>query len=173
MTMAKQISKATRAAKDSQGTKKRTGRKPTYVVTLSDEDKEFLASVIAKRSAPAAQVTRAKIALLANEHVRLRDIADELDVSHFTVSKWVRRFALFGVRSLGDAPRSGVPRTHGDDKIAEIIKLTTTTTPPDSSTHWSTNTMAVAAGVSPSTVGRIWRTFGLKPYIVETFTHIQ
>ena len=34
-----------------------------------------------------------------------------------------RRFALYGVRSLGDAPRSGVPRTHGDDKIAEIIKL--------------------------------------------------
>ena len=75
--------------------------------------------------------------------------ADELDVSNFTVSKWVRRF---GVRSLGDAPRSGVPRTHGDDKIAEIIKLTTTTTPPDSSTHWSTNTMAAVAGVSPSTI---------------------
>ena len=34
-----------------------------------------------------------------------------------------RRFALFGVRSLGDAPRPGVPRTHGDDKIAEIVKL--------------------------------------------------
>ncbi|KJE75344.1 hypothetical protein [Ferrimicrobium acidiphilum] len=51
MTMAKQISKVTRAAKDSQGTKKRTGRRPTYVLTLSDEDKEFLASVIAKRSA--------------------------------------------------------------------------------------------------------------------------
>jgi hypothetical protein len=77
MTMAKQISKATRAAKDSEGTKKRTGRKPTYVVTLS----EVL---------EAAQVVRAKIALLANEHVRLRDIADELDVSHFTVSKWAK-----------------------------------------------------------------------------------
>jgi hypothetical protein len=96
--------------------------------------------------------------------------ADELDVSHFTVSKRPRRFALYGVRSLGDAPRSGVPRTHGDDKIAEIIKLTTATTPPDASTHWSTNTMAVATGVSPSTVGRIWRTFGLKPHMVESFT---
>jgi len=38
MTMAKQISRATQAAKESEGTKKRTGRKPTYVVTLSDED---------------------------------------------------------------------------------------------------------------------------------------
>ena len=51
MTNAKQISNATQAAKNAQGTKKRTGRRPTYVVTLSDEDKEFLASVIAKRSA--------------------------------------------------------------------------------------------------------------------------
>ena len=49
MTMAKQISRATQAARDSEGTKKRTGRKPTYVVTLSDEDKEFLTSFIAKR----------------------------------------------------------------------------------------------------------------------------
>ncbi|WP_298442432.1 hypothetical protein, partial [Ferrimicrobium sp.] len=26
---------------------------------------------------------------------------------------------LYGVKSLGDAPRPGVPRTHGDDKIAK------------------------------------------------------
>jgi predicted DNA-binding transcriptional regulator YafY len=145
MTMAKHISRATQAAKESEGTKKRTGRKPTYVVTLSDEDKEFLTSFIAKRNAPAVQVMRAKIALLANEGVRLRDIADELDVSTFTVSKWVKRFALFGVRSLGDAPRSGTPRTHGDDKIAEIIERTTMTEPPDASTHLPTNTMAAVA----------------------------
>jgi transposase len=170
MTMAKHLSKATQAANDSQGTKKRTGRQPTYVVTLSDEDKEFLVSVIAQRSAPAAHVVRAKIALLANEHLKLRDIADELDISECMVSQWVRRFALYGVRSLGDAPRSGVPRTHGDDTIAEIIKLTTTTTALDESTHWSTNTMAAVVSVSPSTVGRIWRTFGLKPHMVETFT---
>lgn len=167
MTMAKHITKARQA---SEGTKKRSGRRPTYIVTLNDDDKEYLSSVIAKRSAPAVEVTRAKIALLAGEHVRLRDIAEELDISEFMVSKWVRRFALYGVHSLSDAPRTGTPRTHGDDKITEIITLTTTTTPPDESTHWSTNTMAAFVGVSPSTVGRIWRTFGLKPHMVESFT---
>jgi len=30
--------------------------------------------------------------------------------------------------------------------------------------------MAAVAEVSPSTVGRIWRTFGLKPHMVEGFT---
>ena len=29
--------------------------------------------------------------------------------------------------------------------------------------------MAERAGVSASTVGRIWRTFGLQPHIVESF----
>jgi hypothetical protein len=62
MTMAEHLSKATQATKDVQGTKKRTGRQPTYVVTLSDEDKESLTSVIAKRNAPAVVVIRAKIA---------------------------------------------------------------------------------------------------------------
>jgi hypothetical protein len=46
----------------------------------------------------------------------------------------------------------------------------TMTEPPDPSTHLPTNTMAAVAGVSPSTVGRIWRTFGLKPHMVEGFT---
>jgi hypothetical protein len=123
MTMAKQISRVTQPAKGSEGTKKRTGRKPTYVLTLSDEEKEFLTSFIAKRNAPAVQVMRAKIALLANEGVRFCDIADELDVSTFRVSKWVRRFALFGVRSLGDAPRSKTPRTHGDVATTPPKKL--------------------------------------------------
>ncbi len=57
-----------------------------------------------------------------------------------------------------------------DDKIAEIIRLTTTTTLCDSSTHWSTKTMAALSEVSLATAARIWRTFGLKPHMVENFT---
>ncbi len=68
VTMAKHIAKVTKATKESEGDKKRTGYKPTYAA-LSDEDKEFLVSVIAKRNTRAAQVVRAKIALLAKEQV--------------------------------------------------------------------------------------------------------
>ena len=42
------------------------------------------------------------------------------------------------------------------------------TTPPGE-THWSTRTMAKAAGMSHTMVGRIWRTFGLQPHVTETF----
>jgi transposase len=61
----------------------------------------------------------------------------------------------------------------GMTRSLKIIRLTTTTAPPNASTHWSTNTMAALAGVSPSTVGKIWRTFGLKPHMVETFTYVK
>ena len=36
-------------------------------------------------------------------------------------------------------------------------------------THWSTRTMARAAGISEASVRRIWRAHGLKPHQVRTF----
>ena len=41
------------------------------------------------------------------------------------------------------------------------------TTPPGE-THWSTRSMAKAAGVSHTMVGRIWRTFRLQPHRTES-----
>ncbi|MHB8190961.1 MAG: helix-turn-helix domain-containing protein [Ferrimicrobium sp.] len=149
------------------------GRPIVYHVTLSEEERENLLALIRQTTAPQAQVRRAKIALYADEGMGTGAIAKKLSLSAQTVDKWRRRFSLFGVKTLSDAPRSGAPRTHGDDKITEIIKLTTTTDPPDSPTHWSTNTMAVMASVSPSTVGRIWRTFGLKPHMVSDLYALQ
>jgi hypothetical protein len=37
------------------------------------------------------------------------------------------------------------------------------------SLHWSTRNMARHSGISTSSVGRIWRAFGLQPHRVETF----
>ena len=40
---------------------------------------------------------------------------------------------------------------------------------PGQDTHWSTRTMAGETGLSQSSVSRIWRAFGLKPHLVETW----
>jgi hypothetical protein len=40
---------------------------------------------------------------------------------------------------------------------------------PTDTTHWSTRSMARATGMSQSSVSRIWRAFGLKPHLVDTF----
>jgi hypothetical protein len=40
---------------------------------------------------------------------------------------------------------------------------------PENATHWSRARMAEHSGLSESTVGRIWRAFGLAPHRTDTF----
>ena len=61
---------------------------------------------------------------------------------------------------LADAPRSGAPRTVGDDLVEKVI-TTTLEEKPRGSTHWSTRMLAAKVGLSHTTVGEIWRAFGL------------
>jgi transposase len=69
---------------------------------------------------------------------------------------------------LHDEPRPGVPRSITDDDVERVIVKTLEETPTDA-THWSTRSMAKATGMSQSGVSRIWRAFGLKPHLRETF----
>ena len=85
-----------------------------------------------------------------------------------TVTRWLGRFEAQDMKGMEDAPRSGRPPLILSSKIAEIVEKTTRETPPGA-THWSTRTLAPVAGVSPSTVGRIWRAHGLKPHRVSSF----
>jgi transposase len=65
-------------------------------------------------------------------------------------------------------PGRGRKATITDEKVAEIVELTTKTTP-KGHTHWSTRTMAKRAGVSKDTVQRIWSELGIQPHRVDTF----
>ena len=49
-----------------------------------------------------------------------------------------------------------------------MVVATLERTPADA-THWSWASMAAECGLSRSTVGRIWKAFGLKSHQVETF----
>ena len=52
--------------------------------------------------------------------------------------------------------------------MAEVVKRTLETSPADA-THWSIHSMAREAGLSPATVRRIRKAFGLQPHRSETF----
>src|SRR5574337_458483 len=54
------------------------------------------------------------------------------------------------------------------EKIAAVVHTTLHTKPPQA-THWSVRTMAAAAGLSPSSIQRIWSAHGLKPHLAKTF----
>ena len=90
-----------------------------------------------------------------------------MSIAH-TVGKWRRRFLASRLDGLHDEPRPGTPRTISDDDVEAVIVKTLEETPVDA-THWSTRSMAKATGMSQSAVSRIWRAFGLKPHLVDTF----
>jgi transposase len=69
---------------------------------------------------------------------------------------------------LVDEPRPGAPRKVTDEQIEQVVVATLERAPADA-THWSRASMAAASGLSKSTVGRIWKAFGLKPHQVDTF----
>jgi len=85
-----------------------------------------------------------------------------------TVSKWRLRFSQDRLDGLVDAPRPGAARTIGDD-VVEAVLVDTLESAPKDATHWSTRGLAAKHGISHTTVGEIWRAFGLKPWRQVSF----
>ncbi len=137
-------------------------------ILLSAEARLELEGLVRRRKTAQGLARRAWIVLLAADGFFNKDIAARLGADVNTVGKWRRRYAERGLDGLYDEPRPGAPRQIGDDTIAETIRLTLETTPPDA-THWSLRSMARAVGHAPSTIYRIWRAFGLQPHRIETF----
>jgi len=145
----------------------RTGR-PRATVTLTADERQQLDS-LAHRSRSAPDVARrARIILACADGRETTAVARRLHVSATTVCKWRSRFLEERLDGLLDEPRPGTPRTITDDQIEQIVIRTLETTP-RGATHWSVRDMAKASGISPSSVNRIWRAFGLQPHRSETF----
>ena len=137
-------------------------------IELSASERCELEGLARPRRTAQGLARRARIVLLAAEGHENKKIAVDLGTTPDTVGKWRRRFDERRTDGLYDEPRSGAPRTIGDDAIAETVRRTLEETPADA-THWSLRSMSRAVGYAPSTIHRIWRAFGLQPHRSETF----
>src|SRR5918994_1665460 len=147
--------------------KRRRGR-PTVQIMLSDEERQTLERWARRGSSSQALALRCRIVLACAEGLSNVEAGAQLGVHQATVGKWRGRFAARRLEGLSDEPRPGVPRSITDAQVEQVIVKTLEEAPTDA-THWSTRSMAKATGMSQTAISRIWRAFGLKPHLVETW----
>src|ERR671911_656035 len=142
--------------------------RPRQPLSVTDDERQVLLRWWRRPKSPHSIAQRSRIVLLAADGLSNVAVAERVGVNQATVVKWRKRFLERRLDGLVDEPRPGAPRTISDGDVEAVIVRTLEDTPPDA-THWSTRDLAKTVGMSPSSVGRIWKAFGLKPWLTDTF----
>jgi len=138
-------------------------------ITVRRSDRRRLRALIADRNAPQKHVWRAEIVLLSGDGIGTNAIMRRTGKSKTCVWRWQERFAAAGMEGLlRDRTRPSRIKPLGAG-VAERVVALTLADPPAAATHWTGAMMAEAAGISVSSVQRIWRAHGLRPHRVRQF----
>jgi transposase len=130
-------------------------RRYRELLKLTDEQREELTRWAQSRTLPAGDVLRAKLILALADGESYSSIERTLRTSRPTIARWKARFEQDGMAGLDARHRGSKPHTATPAVQARILRRTLQK-PEDGSTHWSCRKMAVALGVSKSTVQRMW-----------------
>jgi transposase len=138
-------------------------------LNVSPADRVRLDAVVADRNSPQKHVWRSRIVLLSADGCGTNEIMRLTGKSKTCVWRWQERFMAAGADGLlRDKTRpSRIPPL--DAQVADRVVALTLTDPPGEITHWTSAAMAEAAGISVSSVQRIWRAHGLQPHRMRQF----
>jgi transposase len=138
-------------------------------LNVSPADRVRLDTVVADRNSPQKHVWRSRIVLLSADGCGTNEIMRLTGKSKTCVWRWQERFMAAGADGLlRDKTRpSRIPPL--DAEVADRVVALTLTDPPGETTHWTSAAMAEVAGISVSSVQRIWRSHGLQPHRMRQF----
>jgi transposase len=137
-------------------------------IVLTEEERRVLEGYARRRTTAQALALRARIVLRCAQGGENTEIGAELKINRNTIGRWRQRFYDSRLNGLHDEPRPGAPRLITDEKVERVV-VATLETKPKGATHWSTRDMAKHSGLSHSSIGRIWRAFGLQPHRSDAF----
>jgi len=136
-------------------------------MNLSTTERDELMAMQRSRTAPVAQVRRARLVLMLDAGEPWMAIKGELRCDSRFISTWGRRFAqdrlggLFG-RHPGRAPKRDLAKLE-----ARVLDYTLKRKPRDGSTHWSSRKLAAELKLPFMTIQRIWRKHDVRPHRLE------
>jgi transposase len=143
--------------------------RPKAPLILTEEERQTLQRWTRRAKTAQALALPAKIVLACAEGATNQQVAEQLGIWPQTVGKWRGRFVARRLEGLSDEDRPGRPRTIADEQVEQVITKTLEEPPPNQDSHWSTRSMARATGMSQTAISRIWRAFGLKPHLTQTW----
>ena len=138
-------------------------------VQLKPSERKALERLLARRSAHAGHVRRARVILLSAEGVPGLEIAERVGITKQHVSRIRARFVASGVDGLAEQPKAGRKDHAVPTETVEKIIQTTLSPPPAGRNRWTTRLLARKFKLTSATVSKILRANGLKPHLVRTY----
>src|SRR6516162_11277430 len=131
----------------------RIGRPQRCQLVLSESERDELERMTRSHSVRQGLVRRAQIILASADGEVNTAIARRLGTTNPTVCHWRKRWFEQGLVGLYGEARPGRPRTHDEERVAQLLRTVLDSKPMDG-THWTVRSAAAATGLSKTTVGR-------------------
>jgi Homeodomain-like domain len=138
-------------------------------LSVSSADIRRLKALVQDRNTPRKHVWRAESVLLSADGVGTNETIRRTAKAKTCVWWWQERFIEEGFNGLlRDKTRPSRIKPLSVETIERVVALTLEG-PPGETTHWTGALMAKAAGLSVSSVQRIWRAHGRQPHRMRQF----